>query len=83
MVTATDQDSGKFGEVVYAIDSPAVTKDFKIDPNTGIITTERSLDRELMSTITIPVRASDEGGETTICSVKVQYDSSTDCTTFY
>jgi hypothetical protein len=72
MVTATDQDSGRFGEVVYAIDSPAVTKDFKIDSNTGIITTERSLDRESMSSITIPVRASDAGGETTICNVKVR-----------
>lgn len=71
MVTATDQDSGTFGEVVYAIDSPALTADFKIDSRTGIITTERPLDRELVSSITIPVRASDKAGETTICSVKV------------
>ena len=77
MVTATDQDSGKFGEVTYAIDSPTLTDDFKIDPNTGIITTKRSLDRELLSSVTIPVRASDAGGETTICSVKVHipYDN--------
>ena len=71
MVTATDQDSGRFGEVVYAIDSPSLKKDFKIDPNTGIITTESSLDREVMSSVMIPVRASDAGGETTICNVKV------------
>ena len=71
MVTATDHDSGKFGEVVYAIDSPALTKDFKIDSSTGIITTERSLDREVISSVIIPVRASDAGGEATICSVKV------------
>ena len=73
MVTATDQDSGKFGEVTYAIDSPALTIDFKIDPKTGIITTKGSLDRELLSSVTIPVRASDAGGETTICNVKVLY----------
>lgn len=72
MVTATDQDSGRFGELVYAIDSPRAANDFKIDSSTGIITTVRSLDREEMSSITIPVRASDEGGETTICRVKVR-----------
>ena len=54
MVTATDEDSGKFGEVVYAIDSPAAAEDFKIDSSTGIITTRRSLDREVMSSINIP-----------------------------
>lgn len=71
MVTATDQDSGDFGEVVYTMDSQKAAQDFKIDVASGIITTRRPLDREVMSSIIIPIRATDKGGKSIFCSVQV------------
>ena len=71
MVTATDRDSGAFGEVVYAIDSEKAAKDFKVDKISGILTTRKPLDREVMSSVTILIRATDNGGKSTFCNVKV------------
>lgn len=71
MVTATDRDSGAFGEVVYAIDSEKAAKDFKVDKVSGILTTRKPLDREVMSFATVLIRATDNGGKSTFCNVKV------------
>ncbi|XP_078514848.1 protocadherin-16 [Lissotriton helveticus] len=57
-VVATDRDSGSNGAVSYS----ALSEDgFRIDPVTGVVTTTRSLDREMREHYIITVYAKDGG----------------------
>ena len=64
VVSATDNDPGKAGKLTYSL---LATKDgrsqemFSIDPNTGTVTTTRTLDRESIPVHYFKVVAQDEG----------------------
>lgn len=59
-VRATDQDTGKNGEIVYSIlNSHDIDDAFRIDSSTGVITTKLPLDRETRDEYTILVQAND------------------------
>ena len=62
-LNATDDDSGDNGNVTYKIDSASqqVLNTFSLNPLTGVLTTKVRLDREMKSSYTIPVKASDHG----------------------
>ncbi|KAK2912906.1 protocadherin-16-like [Channa argus] len=57
-VSASDLDQGTNGQVSYGVVSD---KGFSINPATGVITTTRSLDRELQEFYTVTVYAKDGG----------------------
>jgi len=46
------------GELLYSLSS--ASPDFSLDPNTGIITTSKVLDREAVSSYTVTVFAADK-----------------------
>ncbi len=58
-VQAEDGDVGEAGKVVYAITSGG--EYFSINPTTGVITVEKSLDREASSIVLVSVIATDGG----------------------
>ncbi|KAH3819069.1 cadherin EGF LAG seven-pass G-type receptor 1-like isoform X2 [Dreissena polymorpha] len=58
-VTATDVDIGENGRISFTILSNV--REFAIDPNSGVITTRESLDRELQAAYSFDVKASDHG----------------------
>jgi len=60
-VTANDADSGMLGEVRYSIESGNVGGAFTIDPNSGMITVNSSIDRETVSNYVLTIGASDLG----------------------
>ncbi|KAK2846728.1 hypothetical protein Q5P01_009727 [Channa striata] len=57
-VSASDLDQGTNGQVTYGVVSE---KGFSINPITGVITTTRSLDREIQEYYTVTVYAKDGG----------------------
>ena len=59
-VIANDADDGNNGLVQYSLDNTSLYY-FHIDPNTGLITTNKVLDREMNSSFEIVVIASDNG----------------------
>ena len=59
-VIANDADDGNNGLVRYSLDNTSQYY-FNIEPNTGLITTNKVLDREMNSTFEIIVIASDNG----------------------
>ncbi|KAK7096858.1 protocadherin-7-like [Littorina saxatilis] len=59
-VIATDPDMGKNAEVIYSIDGSA-RPPFRIDPVTGIISAQGSLDRETIPVYSFKVYAVDRG----------------------
>ncbi|XP_035705378.1 protocadherin-like wing polarity protein stan isoform X3 [Folsomia candida] len=59
-VRATDQDTDKNGDIHYSILNPHDIDDtFRIDPNSGVITTKLALDREKRDEYTLIIQASD------------------------
>ncbi len=60
-VSAIDEDSGSFGELMYAIDSQDSPESFYIESATGLIRTLSHLDREARNSHTITVTAVDGG----------------------
>ncbi|CAH2226238.1 protocadherin-16 [Pelobates cultripes] len=61
-VVAEDPDQGLNGQVTYALDPSGLMKDlFRIDPQTGTITTAAILDREIWSQTRLVVTATDRG----------------------
>lgn len=65
-VRATDQDVGSNSEIEYAILNPTgLNEVFRIDSHSGVISTRGSLDRELMSSYSLNIQASDMGPLTT------------------
>ncbi len=59
-VTATDEDAGLNGEVVYYLQDDAATR-FHVDPKTGLITALLSFDREVIEQVDFYVTAMDRG----------------------
>lgn len=62
-MTATDKDEGQNAVVRYSIvpDAMGKSKCFKIGKENGVISTNCELDREVMDTYSILVRATDQG----------------------
>ena len=59
-IRATDQDTGKNGDIEYSILNPHDTDDaFRIESDTGVITTKLPLDREQRDEYTLIVQAND------------------------
>lgn len=69
-VTATDKDKGSNSLINYKITS-GDTKKFKIDSNTGVVTTSEDLDREEASSYNMVITASDHGTPSLSSTVKV------------
>ncbi|EDL10121.1 mCG133388, isoform CRA_d, partial [Mus musculus] len=73
-VTATDQDESIHGEITYAfLNAPASTNlVFNLNPNTGAITTNGTLDFEEKNRYTLGVEAKDGGVHTAHCNVQIE-----------
>lgn len=81
---ATDLDRGEYGNVNYTIIPPSTSegyenddswKMFKIDPKTGVLTTNAVFDYEQRDRYTFGVKATDVGGKSTVVKVKILIDS--------
>ncbi|CAD5114675.1 DgyrCDS3721 [Dimorphilus gyrociliatus] len=70
--TATDGDSGKNAELTYRILSGNDYKWFKIDPETGLITTAARMDYEKDNTIDLTIEARDKGNKPFSTTVSLQ-----------
>ncbi|XP_057695677.1 protocadherin-16-like [Corythoichthys intestinalis] len=74
-VQATDADGGSFGSISYSLNpslNGAVTSQFTIDKETGVICTRAALDRDQgQSSYDFTVTAVDGGGLSTLAYVKV------------
>ena len=60
-VQADDADLGIFGEVVYSIESGNIGSAFRINATSGEISVNNDIDRELITSFTLVVRARDQG----------------------
>ncbi|KAL1114860.1 hypothetical protein AAG570_007684, partial [Ranatra chinensis] len=60
-VSATDLDSDLNGKVVYSIERGDKHQQFSIDPITGYVTVARPLDREMIASYVLQIRAADCG----------------------
>ncbi|XP_010767620.1 protocadherin-16-like, partial [Notothenia coriiceps] len=58
---ATDQDAGDSGEITYKIKAGDSLGDFRLDRQSGVLSTSRPLDRENRAGYTLTVTAQDEG----------------------
>ncbi len=72
-VSAVDSDLGKNSEVTYSL-ANHMRKYFSIDPKTGVITAQKSIDREETDQLRFYVFASDNGREKKTASVLVIVD---------
>ena len=68
-VTASDDDSGMNGRVVYSIDSGNDKNSFMINGTTGEIVTVKTLDYENMKRHLLSVQATDQGKKLCLCAV--------------
>ncbi|XP_063732692.1 protocadherin beta-16-like [Eleginops maclovinus] len=73
-VSATDADSGIYGEVTYSIANVArdAKNTFEVNVKTGEINVTGNLDFEKSKTFQLNVKASDHGGYSDTCNVIVQ-----------
>ncbi|XP_014251864.1 cadherin-related tumor suppressor [Cimex lectularius] len=62
MIQATDLDSGDDGKVYYLFVGSSNDKGFAINPESGIITVSRRLDRETQNRVVLTVMAKNAGG---------------------
>uniref|UniRef100_A0A5S6QP45 Uncharacterized protein n=1 Tax=Trichuris muris TaxID=70415 RepID=A0A5S6QP45_TRIMR len=60
-IRAADADSGSNGRIVYSLGPTELLSIFEIDPQTGLITTTQSLDRETVAFYRLTVTAADGG----------------------
>lgn len=60
-ITATDEDTGVNAQISYEFVSGNIKHWFKIDPVSGLITTQSQLDRETIGTVELNVSARDGG----------------------
>ncbi|KAI4816003.1 hypothetical protein KUCAC02_006122 [Chaenocephalus aceratus] len=58
---ATDQDAGDSGEIIYKIKAGDSLEDFRLDRQSGVLSTSRPLDRENRAGYTLTVTAQDQG----------------------
>ncbi len=70
-VSATDPDLGVFGDIVYDISSADMKEFFTLDQYTGELFTYKKLDREEQALYNVPVTATDGGGRSGYCIVRV------------
>ena len=63
IVNASDEDSGKFAELSYAIVAGDDDGIFDVNSTSGVISLKKSLDREKLDTHTLTIQATDGGGE--------------------
>ncbi|XP_061523757.1 cadherin EGF LAG seven-pass G-type receptor 1 isoform X2 [Phycodurus eques] len=59
MISATDEDTGENSRITYIMED--VVPQFKIDPNTGAITTQMDIDYEDQASFTLAIIAKDNG----------------------
>ncbi|KAJ7415079.1 Protocadherin beta-16 [Willisornis vidua] len=80
VVSASDLDSGKNGEVAYSIfqNSEENLETFKINTETGQIRLKKTLDYEETKSYEIDVQATDGGGLSAHCKVEVQVEDVND-----
>ena len=71
-LNATDADRDDFGRITYSILSASALEVFKIDEETGDVSTRRPLDRELRKVYEIPVVAFDAGGKSGHATLRVK-----------
>ncbi|XP_064340452.1 LOW QUALITY PROTEIN: protocadherin beta-6 [Camelus dromedarius] len=72
-LSATDLDSGSFGEVFYALfQVDDVNQPFEINPNTGEIRLRNTLDFEEIQSYHVDVEATDGGGLSEKCSLVIK-----------
>ena len=60
--TATDADSGPFGNVIYSISSPTAPLPFNINPQSGELSVDAMLDFEQVASYSVNVTASNPDG---------------------
>ncbi|XP_040169861.1 fat-like cadherin-related tumor suppressor homolog isoform X3 [Anopheles arabiensis] len=60
-VKATDADLGQNAKITYSLVTD--TKDFRVDPETGVLTVVAPLDRERQEVYELKIRATDGGGD--------------------
>ncbi|KAK5929634.1 hypothetical protein CgunFtcFv8_010853 [Champsocephalus gunnari] len=58
---ATDQDAGDSGEIIYKMKAGDSLGDFRLDRQSGVLSTSRPLDRENRAGYTLTVTAQDQG----------------------
>lgn len=71
-LNATDADRDDFGRISFTILSGVASELFKIDEQTGEVTTRRPLDRELRKVYEVPVAAFDAGGKSGHATLRVK-----------
>ncbi|XP_073827275.1 dachsous cadherin-related 1 [Musca autumnalis] len=78
---ATDLDRGSYGLLNYSIEHEAVGSDdvawklFRVDPETGVVTTNSVFDFEQRSRFDFILKAMDTGGKSSKVKVRIQIDS--------
>ncbi|XP_076993355.1 protocadherin gamma-B1 isoform X8 [Tamandua tetradactyla] len=79
-VVATDQDEGINAEITYTfLNSPAIASLlFSLNPNTGEITTNGTLDFEEASSYVLGIEAKDGGVHTAHCNVQIEITDEND-----
>ena len=85
-VIATDLDEGLNGQIDYVITGGNKHSPFAINPsNTGIVTTNAILDREINSTFKLTIEARDQGTppKTSTCILKIQVVDENDNEPFF
>ena len=73
-VSATDADSSTNAALTYSIASGNNASDFRIDSNTGLVSTASSLDREKKSSYSLQIQAADGGNPTLTAVASVLVD---------
>ncbi|KAM4700502.1 protocadherin Fat 3 isoform 2-T2 [Discoglossus pictus] len=70
-VTATDEDTGRDGEIQYSIRDGSGLGRFSIDEETGVISTADVLDKETTQSYWLTVYATDRGVVPLFCTIEV------------
>ncbi|KAM4712410.1 cadherin EGF LAG seven-pass G-type receptor 1 isoform 2-T2 [Anableps anableps] len=72
-ITATDDDTGENARITYAMEDNV--PQFKIDPDTGVITTQMEIDYEVQASYTLAIIARDNGipqkSDTTYVEIRI------------
>ncbi|XP_055980535.1 protocadherin gamma-B1 isoform X19 [Sorex fumeus] len=78
-LVATDQDEGANAEITYSfLNAPTSTSLFSLNPDTGDITTNGTIDFEETSTYILDVEAKDGGVHTAHCNVQIEITDEND-----
>ncbi len=70
-VTATDEDSGSFGQVIYSIDSINVEGIFEVEMDTGTVWVIGNVDRETTTSYSFTILAEDGGNPPRLATADV------------